>query len=58
MQSVTSLIQDSGVMSSIPARSHIFVEIDHEMFYRFTLLLSLIQEVLVSVTGEGMCTKC
>ena len=27
-----SLIADPGVASSIPARSHTFVEIDHEIF--------------------------
>ena len=29
-QLITSLIADPGVMSLIPARSHTFVETDHE----------------------------
>ena len=40
-------------MSLIPSRSHIFMEIDHEVFSTVILLLPLIQEGLVSVT----CTK-
>ena len=35
-----SLIADSGVASSIPARSHTFVEIDHEIFSTVILLPS------------------
>ena len=35
-----SLIADSGVMSSILARSHTFVEIDHEIFSTVILLPS------------------
>ena len=44
-----SLTADPGVASSIPARSHTFVEIDHEIL--------IIQEGLLSVTSESMCTK-
>ena len=44
VQSVTclatnaSLTADPGVASSIPARSHTFVEIDHEIISTFILL--------------------
>ena len=47
-QSVTCLATDGyltadpGVASSIPVRSHTFVEIDHEMISAFILLLPLI----------------
>ena len=34
-----------------------FVEIDLEIFSMVSLLLQLIQEGLVSVTRENMCTK-
>ena len=34
------LTTDSGVASSIPARSHIFVEIDHEIISTVILLTS------------------
>ena len=56
-QSVASLIADLGVVSLIPAWSHTFVEIDHEIFSMVILLLPLIQEGLVSVTRESMCMK-
>ena len=62
-QSVTCLIRemcltaDLGVSSSIPAWSHNFVEIDHEIFLRSFSSLLLIQEGLLSVTSESMCTK-
>ena len=53
-----SLTADPGVASSIPARSHTFVEIDHEIISTVSLLLPLIiQEGLLSVTSERMCTK-
>ena len=55
-QSVASLIPDPGVMSSIPARSNTFVEIDLEIFSMVNLLL-LIQVGMLSVTSESMCTK-
>ena len=35
-----SLTVDPGVSSSIPARSHTFVEIDHEIFSRVIILPS------------------
>ena len=53
---VTSLTADPGVTSLIRARSYTFVEIDHEIILRAILLL-LVQEGLLSVTSEGMCTK-
>ena len=56
VQSVASLTADPGVMSLIPALSHTFVEIDHEIFSMAILLLPLIQEGL-SVTSESMCMK-
>ena len=62
-QSVTCLTTDAclaaipGVASSIPARSHTFAEIDHEIISTVILLLPLIQEGLLSVTSESMCTK-
>ena len=37
-QSVTSPTADPGVMSSIPARSHTFMEIDHEIISMGILL--------------------
>ena len=43
MQSVTSLIAIPGVVSLIPTQSHTSVEIDHEIFSMFILLLPLIQ---------------
>ena len=34
-----------------------FVEVDHEIFSIVILLLSVIQEGILSVTSESMCTK-
>ena len=45
---------DPGVASSIPARYHAFVEIDYEII---STVILLIQEELLSVTSENMCTK-
>ena len=52
------LTADPGVVSSIPARSHIFVEIDHEIISTVILLPSaeFIHEGLLSVTSVSMCT--
>ena len=49
-QSVTCLTADPGVASSIPARYHTFVEIDHEIISTVILLLPLIfsRRVVVS----------
>ena len=55
--SVASLTADPGVPSLIPARSHTFVEIDHEIVSTVILLPPLIQEGLLSVTSKSMCTK-
>ena len=49
-----SLTADSGVASSVPARSHTFVEIDHEII---STVILLPQEGLLSVTSESMCTN-
>ena len=53
----TSLTADPGVPSSIPVRSHTFIEIDHEIISTVILLPLLIQEGLLSVTSGIMCTK-
>ena len=37
-------------------RQHSFVEIDHEIFSTVILSLPLIQEGLLSASGERMCT--
>ena len=53
------LTADPGVTSLIPARSHTFVEIGHEILSTVILLPSAesFQEGLLSVTSESMCTK-
>ena len=56
-QSVASQTADTGVASSNTARSHTFVEIDREIISTVVLLIPLIREGLLSVTGESMCTK-
>ena len=40
-QSVTCLAADPGVVSSIPAQSHTFVEIGHEIISKAILLSSV-----------------
>ena len=57
VQLVASLTADPGVASSIPAQSHTFVEIDHEIFSTIILLFPLKQEGLLSFITESMCTK-
>ena len=57
VQPVARLIADPGVMSSISAQSHTFLEIDHEIFSMLILILWLIQEELVSLPSKSMCTK-
>ena len=49
---------DQEVAGSTPrrGRQHSFVEIDHEIFSTVILSLPLIQEELLSVSGERMCT--
>ena len=65
-QSVTFLATDAcltadpGVPSLIPALYYTVLEIDHEKISTGFLLLSaelIIQEGLLSVTSESMCTK-
>ena len=53
----TCLTADPGVARSIPAWSHTFVEIDNEKILRPFSSFQLIQEGLLSVTNESMCTK-
>ena len=57
MQSVASLTADPGVASLILTLSHTFVEIDHERTSTVILFHLLIQEGLLSVTSQNMCTK-
>ena len=56
-QLVASPTADPGVVSSILAQSHTFVEIDHETISTIILLFPLKQEGLLSVITESMCTK-
>ena len=65
-QSVTCLATDAcltadpGVTSSIPARYHTFVEIDHEIISTVILLPSadlFKKGCCLSVTSESMCTN-
>ena len=49
-QLVVSPTADPGITSLIPAGSHIFVELDHEIISTVILLFPLIQEGL-SVTS-------
>ena len=44
-------------MSLIPAVSHTFVEIDHEIFSTVILLQLNIQKELLSGTSQSMCTE-
>ena len=55
-QSVASQTKDPVVKSSIPTRSHTFVENDREII-SLVIFLPLIKEGLLSVTSESMCTK-
>ena len=59
MLSAASPTADPGFASSIPAKSLTFVKIDHdhEIISMIILLLPLMQEGLLSVTSESMCTK-
>ena len=56
-QLVVSLTADPGAERSILALSHTVVEIDHEITSTVILLLSLIQEGLLSDTSKSVCTK-
>ena len=51
------LTADPGVASPIPAQSHTFMETDHEIILRPFSFLKPIQEGLLLVTSESMCTK-
>ena len=57
VQSVMRLAADPGVLCFIPAQSYTFVVINHEIISTVILLLPLIQEGLLSVTSESMCTN-
>ena len=50
----TCLTADPGVVISIRAQSHTFVEIDHEII---STAILLIQEGLLSITSESVRTK-
>ena len=56
VQSVVRSTADPGVTSLISAWFNTFVEIDHENVSMVILLLTLIEEGLLSVTSESMCT--
>ena len=56
-QLVASMIADTGVLSLMPVRPDTFMETDHGIFSMVILLLPLIQEGLLSVTSESMCTE-
>ena len=58
---IHSLIQyvvtkDPGVVSSIPAHSHTFTEIGHDIIYTVILLLPLIQEGLFQLQAK-VCAR-
>ena len=55
-QSVASPFVDPGVVNSIPAWPHTFVEIDDEIFSTVSPLLPLFQGLLL-VTSENVCTE-
>ena len=63
MQLVTCLTTDKGltvvpgVASLIPARSHTFLEIDHEIISKAILHPSTDSRRLLSVISESMCTN-
>ena len=52
----TCLTADPGVLSSIPAQSHTFVEIDNEII-SMAILLPSADSRFLSVTSESMCSK-
>ena len=54
---LASLTADPGVVSSIPARRHTFVEPDHEIFSTDILLHLLIQEGLQKYV-HGVLVNC
>ena len=56
-QLVASSTAGLGILSLIPAWSHTFLEIDHEIISTVIRLFLLIEEGLLSVASESMCTK-
>ena len=56
-QSGMCLTADPGVGTLIPAQSHTFVEIDHEIISTAILLPSADSRRLLPVTSQSMCTK-
>ena len=56
-QSGTSLTANQGVAGSNPVQPHPFMEIYHEIISKVILLLPLIQEGQMSVSGKSMCIK-
>ena len=48
---------DDQVVAGPRVRQHSFVEIDREIFSMVFLSLSLIQEGILSVSGERLCTN-
>ena len=56
-QLVASQTADPGEGRLIPARPNIFVQIGLKIISMVILLLPLIQEGLLSVTRESICTK-
>ena len=59
VSTVKQLNADPGIPSLIPTLSHTFVEIDHwnNLYSKPLSSLPLIQEGLLSVTSESVCTK-
>ena len=53
-----SLTADPRVPRSIPARSHTFMEIWNNFYCHSPPFGWIIQEGLLSVTSESICTKC
>ena len=56
-QLVARTTADPGVANSFQARSHTFVEIDHEIISTIILLFPLKQEELLSLITESICTS-
>ena len=57
LTAATCLTADLGAASSIPARSHTFVEINREIIPMAILIPSADREGLLSVTRESICTN-
>ena len=52
---LASLINDPGLLSTVPHQPHTFVEIDREMFPTVISQLPLTQEEHLPVTSKSMC---